>query len=61
MDKKLSLKRIGGTFGTLRYDEKHFFKTLLGYTPYFDYKPTNDFNAISPGVYIVKKILILVQ
>ena len=36
---KLILTRFGDTFGTLRFDEKSFFHTLLGFTPYWDYKP----------------------
>ena len=35
--------------GTLRFDERSFFHTLLGFTPYWDYK--------SPGVYTCDKIL----
>ena len=36
--------------GTLRFDKKSFFHTLLGHDPYFDYKV--------PGVYTSNKILI---
>ena len=36
---KLILTRFGSTFETLRFDEKSFFHTLLGFTPYWDYKP----------------------
>ena len=35
--------------GTLRFDRKFFFRTLLGHDPYFDYKV--------PGVYTSDKIL----
>ena len=35
--------------GTLRFDKKSFFHTLLGHDPYFDYK--------TPGVYTSDKIL----
>ena len=35
--------------GTLRFDNKSFFHTLLGHDPYFDYK--------TPGVYTSDKIL----
>ena len=35
--------------GTLRFDKKSFFHTLLGHDPYFDYKV--------PGVYTSEKIL----
>ena len=48
---KLFLTHFGLTFGTLRFDNKSFFKTLLGFTPYWDYKPTNAIHAGSPGVY----------
>ena len=36
---KLILTRFGETFGSLRFDEKSFFHTLLGFTPYWDCKP----------------------
>ena len=53
---KLILTRFGSTFGTLRFDEKSFCYTLLGFTPYCDYKPTNAAHADSPGVYTCEKI-----
>ena len=46
---KLILTRFGETFGTLRFDEKSFFHTLLGFEPYWDYKP---------GVYTSNKIIL---
>ena len=55
---KLILTRFGLTFGTLRFDEKSFFNTLLGFDPYWDYKPTNAIHADSPGVYISDKIIL---
>ena len=42
---KLILTRFGNTFGTLRFDKKSFFHTLLGFTPYWDYKPTNVYTS----------------
>ena len=57
MKTKLILTRFGSTFGTLRFDEKAFLNTLLGFTPYCDYKPTNEIRADSPGVYTSDKIL----
>ena len=52
MKTKIILKYIGGqkmlVLGTLRFDERSFFHTLLGFTPYWDYKP--------PGVYTSDKI-----
>ena len=53
---KFILTRVGSTFGTLRFDEKTFFHTLLGFTPYWDYKPTNAIHSDSPGVYTNEKI-----
>ena len=53
---KFILTRFGSTFGTLRFDKKSFFHTLLGYPVYWDYKPTNAFNADAPGVYTIHKI-----
>ena len=52
---KLILTRFGSTFGTLRFDKKSFFHTLLGFTPHWDYKPTNAIHADSPGVYTSDK------
>ena len=54
---KLILFRSGETFGTLRFDERSFFHTLLKFTPYWDYKPTNAFHADSPVVYTSDKVL----
>ena len=53
---KLLLTRFGITFGTLRFGEKSFFHTILGFDPYWDYKPTNAIHADSPGVYTSGKV-----
>ena len=50
MKTKLILTRFGGTFGTLRFDQKSFNITLLVFTPYWDYKPSNAIHADRPGV-----------
>ena len=55
---KLILTRFGEDFETLRFDKKSFFHTLLGFTPYWDYKPTNDIHADAPGVYTSDKIIL---
>ena len=55
---KLILTRFGETFETLRFDKKSFFHTLLGFTSYWDYKPTNDIHADAPGVYTSDKIIL---
>ena len=52
------MTRFGSTFGTLRSDKKSFFQTLLGFTPYWDYIPTNAIFAESPGVYTIDKNLL---
>ena len=57
MKTKPILKRFGGAFGTLRLDDKSLFTTLLGVTPYWDYKPTKAIHADSPGVYTSDKNL----
>ena len=43
--------------GTLRFDDRSFFHTLLGFTPFWDYKPTNSNRDDIPGVYTSNKIL----
>ena len=55
---KLILTRFGETFGTLRFDKKSFFYTLLGFIPYWDYNPTNAIHADSPGVYSNDKVIL---
>ena len=57
MKTKLILNRFGGNFGTIRFDEKSFFNTSLGFTPYWDCKPTNAFHADSPDVYTSEEFL----
>ena len=51
MKTKLILTRFRGTFG---FDEKSFLNTLLGFTPYWDYKP-NAVHADAPGLYTSEK------
>ena len=36
MKTKLILTRFGGTFGRLRFDQRCFLNTLLGFTPFWD-------------------------
>ena len=55
---KLILKRFGSTFGTLRFDKKSFFHTLLNFAPYWNYKLTNAFIVDSPGVYTSDKFIL---
>ena len=57
MKTTLNLTRFGLTYGELKFDEKFFFKTSLGYTAYRHYKPTKANDAESPGVYTGEKII----
>ena len=52
---KRILTRFGSTFGTLKFDQKSFFHTILGFDPYWDYKPTNAIHADSRGVHTSDK------
>ena len=52
---KFILTSFEGTFGTVRFVEKFFYKTFLDFTPNCDYKPTNAIHADSPGVYTSEK------
>ena len=51
------MTRFGPKFGTLSLDEKCFSITLISFTPYWDYKPTNVIHGDSRGVYTTDKIL----
>ena len=44
--------------GTLRFDERSFVHALLGFEPYWDYKPTNSNHNAIPGVYTSDKFLL---
>ena len=44
--------------GTLRFDKQSFFHTLLGFSPYWDYKPNNSSHVFIPGVYPSDKIIL---
>ena len=55
---KLILTRFGEAFGTLRFDKKSFFHTILSFAPYGDYKPANAIHADTPGVYTSDKIIL---
>ena len=63
MKTKIILKYFCGqkkiALGTLSFDERSFFHTLLGFEPYWDYKPTKSNHVAFPGVYNSDKILYL--
>ena len=44
--------------GTLRFDKQSFFHTLLGFSPYWDYKPNNSNQVLILGVYPSDKIIL---
>ena len=44
--------------GTLRFDNQSFFHTLLGFSPYWDYKPNNSHHVLIPGVYLSDKTIL---
>ena len=44
--------------GTLRFDERSFFHTLLRFEPYWDYKPINSNNILISVVYTSDKIIL---
>ena len=56
---KFILVHFGSTFGTLRLDVKSFYHSLIGFTPFWDYKPTSAFHTNSPGVYSNDKFSLL--
>ena len=55
---KLILTRFGQTFETLRFDKESFFHSILGFTPYWECKPTNTSLADASGVYTSDKIIL---
>ena len=55
-DVSMKTKLIFDYFSSLRFHKKSVFHTLLGFDPYWDYKPKNGVNSDS-GVYISNKIL----
>ena len=42
----------------MRFDKQSFFHTLLGFPPYWDYKPNNSNHVLTPGVYPSDKIIL---
>ena len=59
MRTELILIQIGGTFGTLRFNGKSFFNTLLGFKPFWVYEATNAIHADGSVVYTSEKFLYL--
>ena len=55
------LTGFGLLIGNLGFVEKSFFDTLLFFTQYWDYKPTNAYHADIPGVYTSETNLAFIQ
>ena len=55
---KFKSKQTMFALGTLRFDKQSFFHTLLGFSPYWDYKPTNSSHVLISGVYPSDKIIL---
>ena len=55
---KFKNEKVKFALGTLRFDKQSFFHTLLGFSPYWDYKPNNSNHVLIPGVYPSDKIIL---
>ena len=55
---KFKNEKMKFALGTLRFDKQSFFHTLLGFSPYWDYKPNNSNQVLIPGVYPSDKIIL---
>ena len=55
---KFKNEKMKFAWGTLRFNKQSFFHTLLGFSPYWDYKPSNSNHVLIPGVYPSDKIIL---
>ena len=55
---KFKNEKMKFALGPLRFDKQSFFHTLLGFSPYWDYKPNNSSHVLIPGVYHSDKIIL---
>ena len=55
---KFKNEKMEFALGTLRFDKQSFFHTLLGFSPFWDYKPSNSNHVLIPGVYPSDKIIL---
>ena len=55
---KFKNEKMKFALGTLRFDKQSFFHTLLGFSPYWDYKPSTSNHVLIPGVYPSDKIIL---
>ena len=56
MKTKLLLTRVGLTYGELKFDEKSFFKTSLGYTAFGIINPLKQMTLIFQAYILVMKV-----
>ena len=55
---KFKNEKLKFALGTLRFDKQSFFHTLLGFSTYWDYKPSNSSHVLTPGVFPSDKIIL---
>ena len=55
---KFKNEKLKFALGTLRFDKQCFFHTLLGFSPYWDYKPSNSNHVLIQGSYPSDKIIL---
>ena len=56
VDNSMKTKQMLSPFEMLRFNEKSFFNTSSGFTPFWDYRPTKTIHLDSPGLYTSEKI-----
>ena len=57
MKPKIISTRFNVTFGILMFDEKSFFSILIGFKPFWDYRPTKAIHADSSGYLTSENIM----
>ena len=55
---KFKNEKVKFALGTLRFGKQSFFHTLLGFSPYWDYEPSNSSHVFIPGIYRSDKIIL---
>ena len=58
---KFKNEKVKFALGTLRFDKQSFFHTLLGFSPYWDYKPNNSNHVLVPGFYPSHRIILILN
>ena len=55
---KFKNEKMKFALGTMRFDEQSFFHTLIGFSPYWDYKPNNSSHVLISSVYPSDKTIL---